>query len=383
MRGKVAYADGVPAIGYTVATKAIVSESIDDEGRVGRGFSIPMGAVVDSNGFYEFKTLSPNFRYVAWLLRPDGKHLQTFEGETPPLAPGATHTWDLSLIDPIRVTGAVYVAGTKEAMPRAAVWAKRVGGEPMSFADFNQDGGEYELSVPEPGKYLIYPVPEVTFDLFDSTELANAEVNGKTVDLKPGDDIHVDLELPASFVLPVRVVNDKGEVEPTARIELSWPSEDGQWTRTERELDAEGRYVWYCQPGREIWVCAVADKFHRACTQHLTTEAGVRAPEQVLVLGPSAGIRANIVIPENLKIEGGILLRVTYKDGSTEDMNSTMYGAGGEYIANDGIRAGTISVAAVEIGDGATHVSQSVECTVSAGELYDVGDLVMQSAAGY
>jgi len=59
-------------------------------------------------------------------------------------------------------------------------------------------------------------------------------------------------------------------------------------------------------------------------------------------------------------------------------MTTTMYGAGGEYIAADGIRAGLVSVAAVEIGEGATHASQSVECTVAPGEMYDLGDLVMQ-----
>jgi len=133
--------------------------------------------------------------------------------------------------------------------------------------------------------------------------------------------------------------------------------------------------VWYCKSGRELWITASADRYIQASTEHVTTRAGVVAPEQTLVLHRAASLKANLI--ESDDVEHGVHLQVTYPDGVVADMPTTNHG-GGSYGVVNAVRAGRMTVIAIEEKSDTPHRSQPVECTVAPGEVYDLGDMVVQ-----
>ncbi|MDX9975753.1 MAG: sigma-70 family RNA polymerase sigma factor [FCB group bacterium] len=375
IRGRVMWKDGSPAVGYVVRAEGCV----EDAQRSSRS-TAPVGCVVGADGAYEIGGLAPGLPYHVKVERLDGREVPgTQQITTDPRQAGSVFEWNPVMTRPIRVTGRLYAEGSKEPFSHYQVLAiGKIENGPSGYRDENADGGEYELLISRAGSYWIYPDYELSFH-----EEGSLKPYGKQVEVHEGDDLRVDLYVPKPYLFPVRVVDTQGK--PCTKAELRQcriSSDQGREIEVFNvaKLDADGRYTWFCMPGKEVWFTATTKGCHAESTARRIGVAGFTAQEETLVLKPFGGLKANIVVPDGVKLKGGVLLRVANLDGTVEDMLHTVFFcvSSAPYLVSDCVPADRISVTAVEVDVDEPHMSQTVECTVAPGEIYDLGDLVMR-----
>jgi len=382
LRGIITWDDGTPGADLVVGLHALTG-----------GFSSGSAfhTSTDSAGRYELSTISPGeIMYSATVSTREGKTL------CPKQALGAfsereTRTWDYVLSRSMTVTGSVIGEDSRRPLSHIIIVYTKDGGE---LKDVRVQDGTYMLRLFEPGTYLIAPA----FDGWRREELMDEY--GREVRWERGGQAVVDFEVPDLGTLSVRVLDTGGNPVAGANVWQfqSLPqSVPGDWSlfNSNAHTDASGEFSWDgCAPGTKYWLYVQKEGFIPTETAHMTHDFAMVPPIETVVLFASAGIEGRLVdvhgnpiadgaVSVIMKPDEGVIRPLYLSDNIDGAYVTATTDADGVFAVAEGLPAttGTLAVSAHNESEGVRYVSEPLRIECLAGQIVNLGDLVLEPVA--
>ncbi|MBN1417192.1 MAG: sigma-70 family RNA polymerase sigma factor [Planctomycetes bacterium] len=328
LRGRITWEDGSPAAGCFVGLTTEVPEPDVLTRYSGLRRRLGGDTAVDGDGRYEIWNLQPGFTYRAEVVRAEqeegreGRRQALAETEVFTFAPGEVKTWDVTLTSPIIVRGTVRTERLKTPIPRARIGLRKDGEEVGGSATRADEKGSYRFNINTgPGRYLVYAKPE--FIEWDEAGDAIAERFGRTIDVRGGEDVLLDLEVFEPIVIPIRVLDADGRPVESIQSELSFQTLSGRryGCGGSRRLSADGRTSFALHiPVREMRIQVGAfPSGPKTEERRFQPAVDTTLPEQVFVLERTCDLEAAVVDAAGQPLaERRFDVRVTYADKRKE-----------------------------------------------------------------
>jgi len=245
LRGRILWADGLPAAGTQVYVTTTVPWPRSVPENTGRIPYAETMAVVDVHGHYEIHPLPPDFYYSAFVFDPSagtGKPLTPRHENRFQIKSGETKEWNQTITLGMTIGGKVVTAGNRTPVPGITIGVSK-DGKPLYTVRVETDReGRYEIELTSgPGSYRLTPTPESSWDAM--TDLI-AERFGKTLELGGGEELEMDLEVFDPIRIPFRVIGEDGSTPRSVSyhvgVQLPGGKRFGQGNSC--RLDEEGRH---------------------------------------------------------------------------------------------------------------------------------------------
>ncbi|MCL4692759.1 MAG: sigma-70 family RNA polymerase sigma factor [Candidatus Hydrogenedentes bacterium] len=327
LAGRLTWSDGAPAADLHLSLTCrypMPGETPDYAKQVQsqNAFEIGMGYIHSAksggDGRFSFESFAPGPDFVldAWRRvgdpdDPTSEKVGTFH--LGPVAPGQSISWDGVIpmdVDLMRITGVVRGRQFGKPLDTVLVANERIDGGSHSWASPDPVTGRYDISIADPGTYLIWPRYN---GVDEGTEKAAL---GQKVTWAAGETLELDFELPDPFALSARVVDVEGNPITDADVNYDPSSVPGA-------LDEEGRCGWHgFAPYHDARIVVEKEGYLRTETETIAGEPGVVYPEETLVLYQSGGIEGTVVYPDGTPA-ANTRVAVTFE---SEDFSTRTYG---------------------------------------------------------
>ncbi len=387
VQGQITWHNGEGLADGTVTFRGHVVQEYGSEFEGRWGMSSMSGKIytghTDAQGRYLIANIDPGTTYLADIADAKGTILaKSIEVGTPNA--GEAITWDYAVSEPILVRGTIYDANTRSPIAGIHVRCNKDGaGQALSETTVRSaTDGTYELRIfSGPGTYTITPGYSLHgIQLGMGTEGFYA----RSVELAAGQQIQLDLEIPAPCSRSFRVIDTAGNPVVGARVSVKQSASEGgsfgygipEATGPDGRIQVDGLI-----PDAEIRCVFSQDGYVDEESLAVSGRPGEEVPEETIVLYPPSGLAGTVVDEAGDPISDGLLkLIVRYGDRRHKEvlMNTDAWGA---FELRDLIPATELTVELVEVygqshdGQGVVQATYTVSCVPE--KVMDLGTLTL------
>ena len=359
LRGLVTWADGRPAEGVVVQATGEAPEPEVALKYSGIRSRFRHEGVVDPVGHYEIEGLQPGVAYLVAAVRPDAANRR----RPSPLSPagwtverlvfgtGETKEWNYTIAGSVTIRGRVLTERTAQPVRGVNAVVVRPGETASVHCSPTDRNGAYEIQMAADGEaYRIYALPDAC--LWNGGKEFD-EAFGRGFDATGDAKLEIDLRIFEPVVLPLRVLDHKGDPVQSIHIESYVVAPDGRRTGHGRplQLDDQGRgAISFYQPVAELWTEVGKWRAGPAtlveATDHFAVEPGETLPEVTIILRASCGITGVLTDGEGnllVNLEGDVT--AVTEDGRKEGL-SVRTDKHGRFEIKDGVPAGVVTFSA-------------------------------------
>ncbi len=299
LKGHIQWEDGRPAAGVllivlrdwrqTNGADAPAQASIP-------GMSQLIRTEIDDSGDYLFSAIDPGPQFLVRIFQGDDELV--IDESIGSLLPGETKVWNRTLGASATIKGRICGVNTRKPLPSATCnwWEKGKESNGAGIVVMALDGS-FTQEVP-PGAYVFTPTYSAALKPNPWT---------KEITCASGETYTLELLLPESATLPIRVVDDQGQSVEGASVGLATHTAELSIQIMDRigKTDAQGRYVCTkITPDTKAWLEISKDGYSRTDTQTYTAAPGEVLPEETIVLHGNCGIEGIALGADGLPLAG-------------------------------------------------------------------------------
>jgi RNA polymerase sigma-70 factor (ECF subfamily) len=333
VEGTITWSDGTPASGLTVRATGRLPEPPIPISRMGLRPTAVHNGLVGADGRYVIPGLHPRLGYDIFVIDLSLGERQASMSPLSPrwqhsfrLEPGDVKVWDHAVPKPIVLRGRIHTERSGAPLHEGQVGIRKNGKRLGHVSVWADAEGFFEMRLNTgPGEYRVHAEPPVGFPTSEeASDLIDARF-GRTLQLSSHQEVEVDLTIFEPAILPLRVIDHRGEPAENVRavLHVTFPNGRKLSHDAPRLLDDTGRtsFLLYYPAAEFRYEIGAHPGGPTVETGRHAGEPGVTLPEETVVLPRVCDLTAVLRDASGKPCaECFIYLRVIYEEGPPAEL---------------------------------------------------------------